>query len=294
MKTEANLYRWPKWAPKGKQLRSKYKPQPGIYYGVPASLYHSWPYLNATTIKAACKSMLQAKHAIDGQCEETPSMATGTILHNAVLEGGKDLRVYPGKVKRGKEWEEFKEANVNGIIIGEREQRAAMDAVAVAHNHRSAGVMLEDSVCEVSIVWDDLKHRRCKARLDGVGDGYIYDYKTTRNIEAGAFMRQAYQMQWHVQLAHYLDGWRTLTKQRDWAVYVIAQESKAPYDCRVIRFRSDIMTGALMRRDQVADEIDKCKESGVWPGLDDGVSDFELPAWAEENTIQPNWDDDDV
>jgi hypothetical protein len=53
------------------------------------------------------------------------------------------------------------------------------------------------------------------------------------------------------------------------------------------------MTGALMRRDQVADEIDRCKESGVWPGVDDGVSDFELPEWAEENTIQPNWDDDD-
>jgi hypothetical protein len=170
MIADANEFALPEWAPNGKQLRSKYKPQPGIYYNVPASVYHAWPYLNATTIKAGCKSMLQAKHSIDGQFEETPSMATGTILHNAVLEGGKDLRVFQGKVKRGKEWEEFKEANEGKLIIGQREQKAAMDAVRIAHNHRSAGVMLEDSVCEVSIVWDDLKGRRCNYAA-GISDG---------------------------------------------------------------------------------------------------------------------------
>jgi len=291
MKTEANLYRWPKWAPKGKQLRSKYKPQPGIYYGVPASLYHSWPYLNATTIKAGCKSMLQAYNAIEGGFEETPSMATGTILHNAVLEGGKDLRVYPGKVKRGKEWEEFKEENKGAIIVNTKEMEAANEAVSRVRKHRSASVLLRDSLNEVSIVWDDMNGIRCKARLDGVGDGYIYDYKTTRNIEAGAFMRQAYSLDWHVQLAHYLDGWKTLTDQDGIVVYVLAQESKSPYDCRVFRFRSAILTGALLKRDQIASRIEDCRASGVWPGLDDEVTDFELPEWATENDEEPDWDD---
>jgi hypothetical protein len=291
MKTEANLYRWPKWAPKGKQLRSKYKPQPGIYYGVPASLYHSWPYLNASVIKAGCKSMLQAYNAIEGGFEETPSMATGTILHNAVLEGGKDLRVYPGKVKRGKEWEEFKEENKGAIIVNTKEMEAANEAVSRVRKHRSASVLLRDSLNEVSIVWDDMNGIRCKARLDGVGDGYIYDYKTTRNIEAGAFMRQAYSLDWHVQLAHYLDGWKTLTDQDGIVVYVLAQESKSPYDCRVFRFRSAILTGALLKRDQIASRIEDCWASGVWPGLDDEVTDFELPEWATENDEEPDWDD---
>jgi hypothetical protein len=92
-------------------------------------------------------------------------------------------------------------------------------------------------------------------------------------------------------MAHYRAGINQLTG-KDLDVYIIGQESKAPFDVRVFRMRRDILTPATLRRDQIMGEIDKCIASNKWPGISEDVTEFELPEWAAENNAELEWGDE--
>lgn len=280
-------------SPKQWKPGSTARPEPGMYLGVPANEYRRWPCINASTIKAGMTSMLAAKHAMDGQSESNASMAIGTILHSYVLEGVDTVIAYPGKVRRGVAYDEFCATHADKLIVSSKEMESCKAAAAQVASHAGASDLIGNAVPEVSLVWDDpLTGCRCKARVDGLGDGRWFDYKTTRSIDAGPFMRQAYSLGWHVQMAHYADGLQVLTGD-DLFCYIVAQENKAPHDVRVFRIRNDILTAAKLRRDQVLAQIVAAMKSGCWPGIDDGMTDFELPEWAAENDVELDFSDDD-
>jgi hypothetical protein len=264
-------------------------PEEGIYYDVPAEVYRSWPYMNASVIKAGAKSMLEAHHARNGGGDESASMAWGSLLHRFVLEGSGNIVAFPGKVRRGKDFEEFKTRHGDAWIITGRELDGCNAAKDRIMEHGSASVLIGKACVEVSIVWrDELTSMMCKARLDGLCDTCWFDYKTTRSIEAGQFYRQAYSLGWHLQMAHYRAGINQLTG-KDLDVYIIGQESKAPFDVRVFRIGSHIMTPATLRRDQIMGEIDWCIFTNKWPGISEEVTEFELPEWAAENNAELEW-----
>ncbi len=263
----------------------------GIHEGMSAGVYHALDAMSATVIKAGMKSMLHAQHQMTGGKDPTPAMLTGTAMHQMVLEDGDGLVVWDG-VKRGKAYEEFKLENEGATIISEKQMEDLEQARYRIEDHAVACGLLDTARTEVSLVWDDpTTGMRCKARMDFVSDGYWGDYKTSNAIDSRSFESTSYRLGYHVQLAHYAEGLRVLTGQ-SLPVYIIAQESKAPYDVAVYEVAPSLLSAGMKKRNEIINKIKECKESDYWPGASTEKEVLNAPIWAEEDKINSIiWED---
>ena len=84
--------------------------------------------------------------------EEIPAFSVGTYFHTAVLEPEKmesECVVYKG-IRRGKEWDAFKEANKGKAIITESEYKTAMGLIDAVKNSTIASARIKRGTPEVS------------------------------------------------------------------------------------------------------------------------------------------------
>jgi len=155
--------------------------------------------------------------------EEISAFDVGTYFHTGVLEPHKlkaDCTVYPGKVRRGKDWELFKVKNKGKTIVTQAQKDQAEGLVKAVKDSPVAQEYL-DGECEVSLFneitihqgqiyapyygkvltidgWVDSPKKKIKGaytevikvRADTLGDSYISDLKsTTGNARSNRSMR---------------------------------------------------------------------------------------------------------
>ena len=132
----------------------------------------------------------------------TDAMMLGTVIHTAILEPpllGK-IAIWglteEQKVRRGKVWDAFAEANKDLIILTRAEQAAVGHAVDGAYNNPVARPYLsEEGPTEVSMFWiDPYDGRYWKGRIDNwirtKGTATIVDLKKTRCCSPYRFERR--------------------------------------------------------------------------------------------------------
>lgn len=132
----------------------------GLVYDLPSEDYHSNP---GTYSSSQLKDMLKDeelfyKKYIEKSIvrEENSAFDVGTYFHTAILEGHKleeDCCVYEG-VRRGKEWEAFKEANKNKCIITRSELEKANNLIEAVKNSPIAMNRIAQCQAEVSVFVD--------------------------------------------------------------------------------------------------------------------------------------------
>lgn len=71
----------------------------------------------------------QALYQIERDFEPTPAMMLGTNIEKAFAEGMDNFVTYPGKVRRGKEWEAFQSKNASRTIVNTTEHAKISEAV---------------------------------------------------------------------------------------------------------------------------------------------------------------------
>lgn len=132
---------------------------------------------------------------------------------------------------------------------------------------------------------DDETGVECKGLVDSAGR-FLTDLKTTNaTIFANGdrldalWGRHVLKMNYHVQLAFYRDGLRANGHPID-ACYNIVCESTPPHDVFVAEvFEHDLELGQQTYR-RWLHEYRECTESGVWPGVADGITFATLPEYA--------------
>lgn len=85
--------------------------------------------------------------------EETSSMHMGTYFHTAILEPHKlekEVVVFTGRVRRGKEWEAFQEKNKGTPIISMSEKETCDVIVEAIRKSRIAMSLISKGECELS------------------------------------------------------------------------------------------------------------------------------------------------
>lgn len=131
---------------------------------------------------------------------------------------------------------------------------------------------------ELTLVWqDDSTGLLCKARIDkeAASLGKFADLKTCADLEA--FERSIARYGYHRQMAHYQDGWATLTGEilEPW---IVAVEKSKPFCVKSAPLHEETLERGYERRRNALRLIADCHESGSWPGPP-SPSSWKVPEW---------------
>ena len=148
----------------------------------------------------------------------------------------------------------------------------------MADNIASQLLTHNEALIEQSMFWTDPETGiECRTRPDYINNAVI-DIKSTRNASPQSFMRDAYNMKYHIQAAFYLDGVRANGMEINKFVF-IAIEKDAPFivqtyvadDAFIERGREDYK--------KALEILVRCKETGNYPAYETGIQTLELPKW---------------
>jgi exodeoxyribonuclease VIII len=261
--------------------------EPGFYYHMPFDEYAAIPAINGSSLLHLRRSPMKYKHELDNPTPATPAMILGTATHRLILEPDRvgDFAVWgeqpDEKVRRGNVWEAFKAEHAGKMIVtkAERDQMVGM-AVGARKNVPIMKYANAKGDTEVSMFWRDANGRRWKGRVDKILKGHVIaDLKTTRDCHPRKFGSQAFSLGYHIKMAIYWDGYRTITGEAP-TERLLAIDSKEPHESVVYRVTKDVIMQGLEERDELVRLLDECEKTNNWPPAYEDETDLLIPAWA--------------
>lgn len=225
---------------------------------------------SASAIKAGAKSMLHMADFLENGKEPSSAMAKGSLLHLALLEHEKlDAMAcigYDGRTKAGKELvEAYGKENI--IKPKEKEQLQQAAKMVLSHPEVLRLNLFKGGEAEKEIYWNN-EGVDCKCKIDYDQPDCIVEYKSTQNLQR--FSVAAASMFYHLQLGWY---WHGAGRK---PVYIVAQESKRPFDVMVCEVSPLLLRTWYDDAWKIVQRYISGERSGAFPLL----LNFELPAWA--------------
>lgn len=207
---------------------------------------------------------------------EARHLEIGSATDRLILGVGEAL-AYPGKQRRGKDWEEFKAANADKLIVTKKE-------LALAEGMRDSVLSCPYAVevlrgrRQEEIFWEYLG-RKCVSHLDvGAEDGvYVTELKTGQTSNPVKFRWQAFKFAYHAQLAFYRMAKQYQTGKKPEAAYIVLVSSKAPHVTTVMRVSEHALElGERLIRTWF-EMLLNCERSNQWPGYAQTIIDLDAP-----------------
>lgn len=262
---------------------------------LPATDYHAIEALSASAAKLLLKS--PAHYLADKANPRAPTaaMKNGTLTHTLFFEPHKfeeEYAVMPKFDKRtkfGKEGaEQFEADNEGKIVIDEYAYERAKAIAASAHAHPLVKELMSvGGDAEVTMQWEQYGVK-CKARVDYLTSGMMLDLKTCQDASPAGFARQIATFSYHIQAAHYANGFNEITGiELDQFVF-IAVESEPPYAVGVYTIdEAGLWSGGKLIK-QAAEAYKKAlKNKDTLPSYVDRVMTLSLPSYA---LVDPTFD----
>lgn len=258
--------------------------------------YNAHPGISASAIKAGRASMLQMRHCMvtprDSEAP-TPAMRWGTLAHAALFEPARfagSVAVWTGGRRAGATWAAWQADNEGKQIVtpDELSRLEAMQA-AVRANRDARLFMSRVEVVETPMTWTRPDIGQCKGRPDCLGDRWIGDFKTARDISQRRLFSQFAALGYAHQLAWYRDGFELISKQQVQACWILIQQSVPPYECGVIGMPLSLLDAAMGDSGgdphadtclAIARHYRACEAAQSWPGRYDGIITYEPPVRA--------------
>lgn len=234
----------------------------------------------------AKKMSLSAAHARAAALEpDEPSdaMAFGTLVDAIVMPTGRKIATFGGAVRRGKEWDAFREANAGAMIVKREELDEAMRcAESVLRNPVVNELKLFDGMHQEVVQWDmfglpwaaGIEGERGGFDVLSVAGRFINDLKTTTNTSPAQLSRQIRKMLYPEQLAAYRFG----AESKGYKIencYLTCVERTAPYAVTVVRVPNQDLEDALHEVELWCSRIRRCEELDHWPAYVNEVVDLE-------------------
>jgi hypothetical protein len=254
--------------------------------------YCKIPAVNYSSLKHMKRSPLSYRYFKDHPVPPTDAMVLGNHTHRMILEpetvGDFALwgEVEGQNVRRGKVWDTFQaECALSQKQVITRQERAAMVNISTAVRKSPLAMrFLDGHISEVTMVWRDKRFDRdCKGRLDKTGRisavPFIADLKTAKDCSKFSFGNAAYRLGYHIQLAMYREGFRTLTGE-DPEMYEIAVENKPPYELTVFSIPDEVLAKGQEDYEFLMRKLCECERTDSWPPAEESITDLSLPSYA--------------
>jgi hypothetical protein len=231
-----------------------------------------------STLKHFATSALAYKNAakLDGA-----HIRKGSAVH-AIVFRTQPVTVYDA-IRRGKEWQAFQDQHVGHIILSRKEyEQAEAMAKAVLTNPlvKSLGLLTApDLVIEKEILWD-YDEVPFSSTPDVHCPDFGWDLKTTQCAMPRMFERDIHKYKYNVQGAIYkkaVEAGYGYTPEK-W--YIVAVESKPPYDVVVYRLCDSLLEFGERQACGWLSQLRACQGADHWPGYSETVVELEAPEWA--------------
>jgi len=257
----------------------------GIHHGIPFADYVDIPRVHNTALKQIAESPLRYQHYLRHGQPSKDILRRGHAAHTATLEPKRFLEEYAlwkGKVRNGKVWDAFRDALNGRVDITPKEYDTATAIGEAVRTHPIAGPYFVKGAPEVTILWTEpVTGTQCKARADWI-DSTMVDLKTTGQIAPFRFLRAAYNLDYHVQAALYVDGYKTITGETLPFVLAVV-ESKPPHEIIVYRMPEEILEAGREEYLNRLERLQHCIATDSWPGRCEVEMTFQLPAYAYDH-----------
>ena len=250
--------------------------------------YIELPAINFSTLKYMAKSPQHYQWARNVGREDTTALMKFRAIHTAVLEPNdfdKRYVVYPGKTRRGKDWDAFCEEHAGCEIIKADEREKILNIAEAIWNHPVAGAIFAEGEAERSIAWTDPRTGlACKGRLDWWNPYVLADLKSGP-VNARVFAMLAAKLYYHVQLSWYSDGLAIETGYRP-PVKLVVAEPEPPHAVGVFSLGTDEIAIGREVYEEWLDRVIECERAGAWPGPYPNEEPLELPRYVYDDPDQ--------
>lgn len=213
-------------------------------------------------------------HYAAGSDPSSSAIAIGNAADQLILTGAVPL-VFPGKVRRGKEWDAWSADHEGELIVTAKELAAATGMAKALRQNTDACRML-DGLIQQTMYWD-LNGRSCRGTPDVRGESFLTDLKTGETSDPRFFPWKVRRFAYHAQLAWYRDG----AHRNDYGpitdTYIVAIEQAPPYVVTPFRLNEHLLEIGDKQWRTWFEHLRTCEESGRFPGYSDSIVDLDLP-----------------
>ena len=201
--------------------------------------YHAINAISASGVKTAWKD--PKLYALKGNLKrlDSPALEMGTALHEAVLEPEKfDILNY-----------ELTPANIKKLEIMNHNGRLMFDYILSKTKNEESLFVKDDGFIR-------------KVRVDSYDPkkGVIYDVKTTRYNSPQKFMKDAFELGYHLQAAFYLDTLRMAGFKADYFAFLCIP-SESPCEPFAVQITDTFIEDGINTYLEIVENIKNYKES---------------------------------
>ena len=239
--------------------------------------------VNISSLLELDKSVLDYKHAIAQQRKkERKELLLGRSIHCLTFEPELFDSLYqinPYDSMKSNEAKEFEaDANKRGItLLNKKDYQSTHVISETIRKHKQFRLLVSNGESEKTIL-KTASGLAVKGRLDYVNDEFIFDLKTTRNLES--FRYDFFKYDYHVKMAWYqyldlLDTGRKLKK-----VIVIAASKENPVDVVFYNVNQNILDFGAQKYERLILKLKELIELGSeYDGRSEEIIEMKEPEW---------------
>jgi exodeoxyribonuclease VIII len=219
----------------------------------------------------------------------TAAMAFGNVVHTLMLEPKEfELRyaVAPDINKTTKDgkaaYTAFTEANEGKEFISSKDFATATSMIEKAKSNPIVTDLLDLSEKEAMYTFT-INGVQCKMKADAINifDGCIIDIKTCQDASPSEFGKSAFNLNYLLQAAFYLDGYYLATGNNLKRFIFIAMEKTAPFIVKPYELTPEQIELGRQQYKAALQTYKKCLASGNWEAYGDEIQPLTLPNWAK-------------
>lgn len=217
--------------------------------------------------------------AVENEMPTTSGMDVGTAADLMIL-GGQRVIAYPGKVRRGKEYDAFEMKHVDAMILTESEYRKA-NGIAEAVAACEDAVMVLKGVRQETVYWTN-NGRECRGTPDvrSVEGDYISDLKTGETSDPRRFQWKMRNFAYHAAAAWYIAGLNSLGFSIR-SSYIVAVEQQFPHVVTVFKLSDHVLDVGQRLWVTWFEQLQVCESSGFFPPYSQSIVELDWPEDAE-------------
>jgi hypothetical protein len=235
--------------------------------------------VHVSTLKLMSQSPAHYRYALDNPRKPTAAMKLGALTDRFLFSDSKPV-VYPGAVRRGKEFDAFEAAHPGEEIYLASEIEAAEDLARAVERHPVAMGLL-DGTRQRQLTWQFVG-RDCSSTPDVFTGSRVVELKTAVSANPNRFVRDAMRMGYHAQLAFYSAALKSLGLAIPTEHFIVCVESSPPYPVVIYEVSERAIDYGLRLCRMWMETLLRCEAEDHWPGYSIATVLFDVP------------DDDDV